>query len=99
MGRAEDGVELLAVGIVDIQLQQVTLHVAQQLCGLLEECFVEIRDIHAGTHSAFRVVSIAGWGDAGTALAAGSTAAGAVSAASSGSRTKVLCCMMAAAVR
>ena len=47
VGGTENGVELLGVGIIEIQLQQVPLHIAEKLFGLFEKCVVKVGDIHA----------------------------------------------------
>ena len=44
---AEDGVELLVVGGVDVELQQHLLHLLQVLAGLLEEHLVELAQVDA----------------------------------------------------
>jgi hypothetical protein len=49
----EDGIELIAIRLVQIQLQQQALHVRQQLIGFIEKGFVKLTQIYAGAHEHF----------------------------------------------
>ena len=61
MRATEDGVHLLVVGRVDVELQQLLLHQLQVLAGFFEEDLVELAQVDAGraavvtdlTHSSF----------------------------------------------
>src|SRR5690606_23224660 len=49
----EDGIELIDIGMVDIQAEQLLLHVGQQFVGFIEEGIEELAEIHTSAHACF----------------------------------------------
>jgi hypothetical protein len=49
----EYGIELVDVGMIDIQAEQLLFHVSQQLVGLIEEGIEELAEIHTSAHACF----------------------------------------------
>ncbi len=53
MRRTKDGIEVVDVGVVDVEAEQQALHVGQQLIRLVEECLEKLTKVDPCTHSCF----------------------------------------------